>query len=215
MSIPQHPPMELGNVLDGLDDAGNLANESMLGSIYHFPTFTSSANQRGNKARPGGGRMITAVLLRNTSGLTLLGKRLGLLDTTAGYGGCKNVVGYASARAERKVVLIDPWLPSTGVADDECFWGIIAGPAIVLTPIAGSGFGGADIAVGGPLIATTGTTTGVTTSGRVGNPAIANATDAQGAFDQAIALLGRALSARTTGETASDLLVDWNIQTFR
>lgn len=209
-----HPPFALGEVLAGTDANGNLINDHWLGACFQFPTFTATGNQRGNKTRPGGGRAITAVCLRNTSGLTLLGKRFGLIDLTAGWEGVKSVYGYATVRPNRNIVLIDSWLPSTGVPDDGIFWGIIAGPALVLTPMAGADQVG-DIAVGSPLVNSTGTTTGATTSGRVALASIANATDAQGAFDQAGALVGRALSARTTAETNSDLLVDLNIRVFR
>lgn len=208
-----HPPFELGTTLPGTDSQANLINDDILGQIWQFPTFNATSRQRGQKNRPGGGRMITAVALRNNSGLTLLGKRFALIELTAGYLGVKNINGYAVVNPKRNIVLIDSWLSSSGVADKDIFWGIIAGPAIVLTPMAGADQVG-DIAVGSPLVNSTGTTSGVTTSGRVALASIANATDATGAFNQSLAMLGRALSARTTGETNSDLLVDLNIQSF-
>lgn len=200
-------PMGLGQTLTGKDSDGNLFHTDKLGLIYEFPTFNASGDNRGQKARPGGGRQIRAVLLRNTSGFTLLGGRLGLLDTTAGYGGVQNVVGYAAALAPFGVVVIDPFVDANGIVDDDLFWGIIQGPVLCKTPIAGASFNG-DVAVGNKLIGVTGTTTGATTSGRVGNASLANATSAQSAFDQACALVGRALSARTTGETNADILVE-------
>jgi hypothetical protein len=129
------------------------------------------------------------------------------LDTTAGYAGVQKVVGYTATLAPFGVVVIDPFLDANGVASNDIFWGIISGPVLCKTPIAGSSFNG-NISVGNKLIGVTGTTTGATTSGRVGNASLANATSAQDAFDQAAALVGRALSARTTGETNSDILVE-------
>lgn len=207
------PPMELGQTLDGKDADGNLTNEEKLGEIYTFPalTLTGGPNrQKGVKT----GKAIKAILLRNTSGLTLLGKRLGQLDRTAGYAMTKNVDGYSAAIYSRGVVVIDPFLPSTGVADDDIFWGIIEGAVPILLPLADSAHT-TDIAVNDPLVAATGTTSGVTTSGRVTHVRFANATAggteaALSAFNNIYSCIGRAMSARTSQETTAgaDILVD-------
>lgn len=202
----------LGEALKGTDSEGTLINGDKLGLVVEFKTFSQDVRRRGSPTRPSQGISIYAVLLRNTSGGVLLPKRMALLSATAGYKPLQEAINYASSRGERNCVLVDPWLPSAGVAANDLFWGIVGGPAIVLTPIAGSAFAG-DIAVGNHLVATTGTTTGATTSGRLGNVTIANATDAQGAYD-AMASVGRALSARTTGETNADLLVYFNNRAF-
>ena len=66
-----------------------------------------------------------------------------------------------------------------------------------------------------------GDTTGATTSGRVSNVTVTAATagntlNGYDGFKMAYAVLGRAMSARTTGETTAgtDLLVDWAINLF-
>jgi hypothetical protein len=208
------PPMELGQTLDGKDPDGNLTNEDKLGMVHTFHAVTLTGGPNRSKTAKTG-RAVTAVLCRNTSGLTLLGKRLGQLDRTAGYAMTKNVDGYSTVLANQGVVLIDPNLPSTGVADDDIFWGIIGGPGLVLVPIAGADFN-LDIAVNAPLVSSTGTTTGATTSGRVSNVTVTAATAANtlngyDGFKMAYAVLGRAMSARTTGETTAgtDILVHW------
>jgi hypothetical protein len=213
------PPMELGQVLDGKDPDGNLTNEDKLGMVHTFPCVTLTGGPTRSKG-PNTGRAVTAVLLRNTSGLTLLGKRLGQLDRTAGYAMTKNVDGYSTTLANQGVVVIDPNLPSTGVADDDIFWGIISGPALVLVPIAGADMNG-DIAVNAPLVSSTGTTTGATTSGRVSNVTVTAATagntlNGYDGFKMAYAVIGRAMSARTTGETTAgtDILIDTAINLF-
>lgn len=213
------PPMELGNVLDGKDADGNLQHEDKLGLIYTFARYPMTGGPNKSKS-PHTGRPITAVLLRNTSGGALLGKRLGQLDRTAGYAMTKNVDGYSTTLANQGVVLIDPFLSSAGVADDDIFWGIISGPAPVLVPLAGADMNG-DIAVNAPLVSSTGTTTGATTSGRISNVTVTAATAANtlngyDGFKMAYAVVGRAMSARTTGETTAgtDLLVDWAIRLF-
>lgn len=214
------PPMELGQVLDGVDPDGNLTNEDKLGMVYTFGNYTPSGGPNRAKAISGG-RPITAVLMRNTSGAALLPALLGQISRTAGYGMVKNVDGYSTTLANQGVVLIDPFLPAAGVASNDIFWGIIGGPALVNMPIAGADANG-DIAVNAPLVSSTGTTTGATTSGRVSNVTFTAATAGNtlngfDGFKMAYGVLGRAMSARTTGETTAGtkILVDWAINIFR
>jgi hypothetical protein len=213
--VMAEPPMDLGETLDGLDDAGNLINNDKLGQVYYFDTKTDRKNPGRVSGKP-----IGAVLLRNTSGLTLLGKRFGQLDRTAGYDMNHNVAGYSTTLANRGIVLIDPYLPSTGVADDHIFWGLFSGPALVLLPLLGSDHT-ADIAVNDQLVAATGTTTGATTSGRVTHVRFTNATAGEtgaafNAFNMIAGRVGRAMSARTSQETTAgaDILVDLGIPLF-
>ncbi len=210
MEYGGNPPMELGEVLAGKDSDGNLINDQWLGQVFVFPASRVSANLRGGKNRRTG-KPIKAILLRNESGITLYGKRLARLTPTAGYSLCESVNGYAAGSlACRNVVGIDEFLPSAGVADDAIFWGIIGGPFTVLVPATGAGMNG-DIAVGNHLVAGTGTTTqSVTQSGRVSNITLPGTTGATDAVNMAAGIVGRALSARTTGETTAgtDLLVD-------
>lgn len=205
------PFMELGQTMKGKDADNNLLHEDKLGMIQTFPVQTLTGGPNRSKSVKTG-KVIVAVLLRNTAGFALLPKQLAQLDRTAGYGMTKNADGYSTTNNNRGVVLVDSFLPAAGVADDDLFWGIIGGPAPVLVPIAGAGFNG-DIAVNGLLVAATGTTTGVTTSGRISNFTAITA-DTTLAVQIAAGILGRAMSARTTGETTSgtDLLVDWAIR---
>ena len=219
MYEPGVPPMNLGESLDGVDLDSNLTNTDKLGMVYTFPANTLTGGPNRQKSVKTG-RAITAVLLRNTSGAALLPKRLGQLDRTAGYAMTKNVDGYSTTLANQGVVVIDPFLPAAGVASNDIFWGIISGPAAVLVPIAGADFNG-DIALNAPLVSSTGTTTGATTSGRVSNVTVTAATagntlNGYDGFKMAYAVLGRAMSARTTGETTAgtDILVDWAIGLF-
>lgn len=207
------PPMELGETLAGTDDNGNLINGHWLGQIFEFPYLDPDSQRRGNKKRLTG-RTVKAICLRNESGLTLLPKRLARLTRTAGYSLLESVDGYCDALAEKLLVAVDPKLnASNGVADDDIFWGVISGPTLILSPQAGAAFNG-DIAVGAALIGATASTTGTSVAGRVSNVSLANATDAQGAFDQAAYLLGYAMSALTTGQTDADLLVNMCVQLF-
>jgi hypothetical protein len=206
----EDPPMFLGETLKGTDADGNLINAERLGQIFTLPYGRVASPQvRAAKGRFTG-HPITAVLLRNTSGGVLLGKRLGQLSRTAGFKPLQEVDGYSTTLANQGVVIIDSQLGSAGVASNDIFWGIIRGPATILTPIAGADFNG-DIAVGGRLVSSTGTTTGATTSGRPSNVTMNATTGLTDAYKMAANAIGVAMSARTTGETNADLLLNATI----
>lgn len=191
------PPFELGETLAGTaEDGTTLINDSVLGTVYEFPAQRLGVSQiRGAKGRTTG-RPIVAIALRNTGGFTMLGKRIATLDTAAGYGRLKNATGYTVTVATDNVVFIDPFLPATGVADDDIFWGILSGPTTVLTANAI-----VSIASGDRLIAGTGTTSQATTA--AGGADKANAAT----LAHEAVVIARAMSARTTNETNTDLLV--------
>lgn len=209
----------LGQTITGTGaDGSTLINHDKLGTVVRFPSFGTTANARGNKARPARATQIVAVLLRNLSGITLYGGRLAQLSRTAGYEAVTAVKGYTVAQSHRDCVLIDPWLDANGVVANDLFWGIIGGPAPALMPTTGAGLLGGDIAVGdfiqsGTFNSTSGATSGVGV-GRISNMSIANATAAQSAYDQAVAVLGKALSAKTTQQTTAgqDCLIEWFIK---
>jgi hypothetical protein len=208
------PPMDLGETLKGLEGT-TLINSEKLGGVYWFDNKATRKSVARQTGKPLG-----AVLMRNTAGFVLLGKRLGQLDRTAGFAMNHNVDGYSAINANKGVVLIDPYLASAGCADDEIFWAIFSGPALCLLPLVAADHT-ADIAVNDPLVAATGTTTGVTTSGRVTHVrfAVATAGGTQAAlsgFDQMYGCIGRAMSAKTSQETTAgaELLVDFSIKLF-
>lgn len=217
------PPMGLGETLSGTITQGGtttLLNEEKLGMVHVFRAKPYTATNAVGGKQQYTGKPIVAVLLRNTSGITLLGRRFGQLSRTAGYVMTKEVDGYSTTLANQGIVLIDSYLPSTGVLDDDIFWGIVRGPATVLMPLLGSDHT-ADIAVNDPLVAATGTTTGATTSGRVTHYRAFNATAGETgaphqAFRQAYACVGRAMSAKTSQETTAGetnlLLVDFSLR---
>lgn len=208
-------PMNVGETLTGTDADGNLIHIDALGLPYVIPLNRQTNLQRGNKGRLSYKPLI-GVLLRNTSGGVLLGKRLGQLSRTAGYGMSQGVDGYSTTLANFGVVLIDPYLPSGGVASNDIFWGFIAGQLPVLVPLAGSDMNG-DIALNAQLVAATGTTTGATTSGRVSNVTVNATTGITDAVKMSLGYIGRALSARTTQETTAgnDILVDLAISFWK
>lgn len=203
----ESPPFSLGETLKGtqtLDGTTTTINEKVLGTRCAFEDVNwSSATDRPRLSNA----KICAIALRNTSGLTLLPKRFVLVDKTAGRGMLKNADGYAHDINLGPAVLVDPFLPSAGVADDDIFWGLYAGPATCLTPTVAADFNLAIVA-GVELVCATGSTSGNSTGGRVSNVTFPGQTGDTAAFSAAARMIGWALSSRTTDITNSDILVN-------
>jgi len=202
-------PFELGETLAGTDTDGNLINADKLGLIYEVPANDYSGTTPKKRRT---GKTLKVICLRNLSGARLYGKRLARLNKTAGYKLVESTDGYTTTLADGPAVVIDEFLSTVGVASNDIFWGVLEGPVLVRTPLAGATFNATGIAVGDSLVAATGSTTGATSSGRIGGYALANATDAAGAHNQSRYAIGFALSARTSGETNADLLIHATVQ---
>ncbi len=207
------PNFGLGETVKGTaDDGTTLINDAWLGQIHEFQYGSNVAISRGGKKRKTG-RTVRAICIRNTSGAAMLPSRVITLDPTAGYHLLQRTLGMSTVLCAPHVAVVDDALPTAGVAQNDIFWAVIEGPQLVYTPLAGSQFNGVDIAVGAPLVAATGSTTGATTSGRITNVTFTFATagDTSNGFDgfrMARNLLGAALSARTTAETNALCLVN-------
>lgn len=208
--MQEDAPFQLGETFQGtqtIDGTTTTINEHILGTRHAFPHVDYSRTGLTTPRSLLSGAKICAIAVRNTSGITLLPKRLVLLDVTAGYGMLKNCDGYGHDQTIGPVVLVDPWLPSAGVADDAIFWAIYKGPAMCLTPAVAADFNLA-ITAGSPLVCATGTTSGNSTGGRVANVTLPGQTGDTAAFNHAVKMIGWALSARTTDITNSDILVN-------
>ncbi len=200
MARDEAPPFDRGEY-----EATAGALDHLIGKEWVFEDVDYS--QRGTKpARTN--RPVTCRLVRNDSGGALLPKRLGVFSTVAGEYGA--VIDGMTSVSYGEGYPIDEFLPSAGVPDGAYFWIVVKGPAVVLTPIAGSEFNG-DISIGQRLVALTAATSGATTAGRVAAENITASTqtaDYSQILDEAANRIGRALSAKTTGNTNSDILVE-------
>jgi hypothetical protein len=196
----------MGQTMKGTDADGNLINSFHEGEMYWLPDNRQTANIRGSKARRSN-RPLLGVVCRNTSGITLLGKRLGIFerDTSNPTDFLGRVNGYSATLRGDGIVAIDDQLNSTGVAANDFFWGILFGLQTILTANAGADFVG-DIAAHSRLVA--GTAAGTTTSaaGRIANVTLSTATEAL-----VTPIVGWALTARTTGNTGSEVFVSLNL----
>lgn len=191
-------------------DSNNLLGVSLEGQEKTFEDLDYATT--GGSAVPAArsARKVVCRLVRNDSGITLYAKQLVNLNAAG-----TKVTGLATLDSS-DAFPVDEFVPSSGVRANDLFWIVVEGPAMCLTPYAGAGFNGVDIAVGAKLhsvTSTAGTTAAGTTSaaGRVTNFVAVAATTA-GQFTSLINYtqnyLGQALTARTTGNTHTDILVD-------
>lgn len=195
-------PFQRGDTLKGTDADGNLINSDKVGLMYWMSDVKLSGNQRGQKALRSN-TPVLGMVCRNVSGIALLGKRLGQRerDATNIFDFSGHVDGYANTLRGTGLIAIDEHLPSAGVADDDLFWGILYGHAILLTPNAGAEFP-EDIAAHARLICATGAGTTTSLAGRIGSVTLSTATQAL-----ETALIGWALTARTSNNTGSEVMV--------
>jgi hypothetical protein len=143
---------------------------------------------------------IEGVLVRNSSGAALTPGRT--VSWTAAYR-WRRVSGYTTTTAQEVAGVVDDQLPSAGVASNDLFWLLRRGPCLVKTPLAGDA--GNVFAEGDILVALTAVTSGATTAGRPGVLASAATTNTAAAI---LNVYARVMSARTTAQTATDMLVN-------
>jgi hypothetical protein len=155
---------------------------------------------RGMKTLRTGGEVICQ-LVRNDSGIALLPKRVAVWK--AGYRG-RRVSGYVTTDYAMAAGVVDEWLPSAGVADDDLFWLTVKGPSRVLNDIAAATT--AHIDEGAYIVALTAATSQATTAGRV--QAFVATSNATNAVSEALNRIGVAMSTRTSANTNSDVLAD-------
>lgn len=203
-------PIKLGETLKGTDSAGNLINTDKEGKLYQIAATDESVSQiRGNKKRLTGHNIVVRIV-RNTSGVVLNGKRL-VVSESDGYETLGRTDGYARTTGQGRILgATDPYLDSNGVAANDLCLVVVKGPTLCLTPDTGTGM--IDIAVGDMLYAATAAASTGATAGRIRGVTLAGQTAATDAFNAAINRIGEALTAKTTAETAEDILVHMMIE---
>jgi len=181
----------------------DLGGQNLEGKEWEFEDIDLS--QTGAKpARTN--RTVRCRCVRNVSGISLLPKRIVTYQSagTDGRYDVGRVDGYSTTVAARAAGVVDEWLSSTGVVNNDLFWIVVSGPTKVLTDLAG----GANnvVSIGGLVTALTAATSQATTAGRVQPQDLTGATALLG--NQIQNVIGKALSAVTTANTNADLLVD-------
>jgi hypothetical protein len=145
-------------------------------------------------------RFVRIRAVRNSSGINLLPERIARYKTTTRN---TEVDGYTTVTAADWAGIVDEWLPAAGAPANTVFYIATHGPSEVLTDIAAVD----TINEGDFLVALTAATSQATTAGRVDLAATTGSTTAV-SINQLLNKLGRALSAKTSANTNSSILVD-------
>ena len=200
MPRTEAPPFERGQTFYGQSpvpaiDTNNLGGVQHEGKIWEFEDidYSSGVGAKGTRT----GRMVKCMCVRNASGIALLPQRLAVLQLS-GLLFTGRVDGYAKvAPAANRAYPIDEFLPAAGCPNNDMCWVVVEGPAMCLTDIAALN----SIVAGDPLIAQTAATSQCTTAGRIILMDMTSLT-------QRFGMVGYALSAKTTNNTAASILVD-------
>lgn len=197
----------------------NVTGLPKRGFTYHGGTPDSIGKTLGLEGHPmrfmddypgsGGVRVkrsdsqVYAVLVRNVSGITLTPGRT--VSWKAGFRG-RRIDGFTTTTAQEVAGVVDDQLPAAGVANNDLFWLIVKGPVLIKTPLAAGA--GSVFAEGDVLVALTAATSQATTAGRPAVLASAATTNTAAAI---INRYARVMSAMTTAQTNTNMLVDLNI----
>jgi hypothetical protein len=203
MAVRENPPFGRGQTYynGGTIDSNDLKGQELEGQEFWFPDVDWTASGVGAKPKRSE-RMIKVRVVRNTSGGALLPKRIARFEADGLEYGAR-VDGMTRTTAERGYP-IDEFLPDAGVPNNDLFYVVVEGPAMVLTPLEGDANN--VFSVGTVIVALTAATSGATTAGRARPQDLTGATAVLG--DNIQNRIGRALSAKTTGNTNADLLVE-------
>lgn len=144
-------------------------------------------------------RLVHLKAVRNSSGIALLPKRLARYKAATVN---TEVDGYPAAVATYFAGVVDEFLPSAGVANTDVFYIVTKGPSLCLTDVGAPD----DIVADDILVSIAGSSSQSTTAGRVDLAVTTGATAVLAA--QLVNRVGRAMSAVTSGNTNSNILVD-------
>lgn len=200
MARDDAPPFGRGETFYGISpsptiDSTHLGGEQHKGKTWVFEDLNYSSPHAGTRT----GRMVVCRCMRNVSGISLLPSRL----VSAVVGDAGKCDGYTTTTAAPAAGVVDEWLPSSGVPNNDLFWCVIEGPSLVLSDLAGGVNN--SIALDQVVVALTAATSQATTAGRVAIQDLSGATTTLGNNIQNA--IGRALTALTTGQTNTTFLL--------
>lgn len=200
MARNENPPFPRGSTFynGNTIDTNNLGGVNLEGMIWVFEDLELGTPQKGTRT----GKPVTCMCVRNVGASAILPGQLVTMQVS-GLNATARVDGKARTTAVN-CVPVDEWLPAAGCPVNDLCWVVIEGPCMMLTDLAA----GANnlIPEGTVLVALTAATSGATTAGRVAPQDLTGATAALGL--QVQNRLGYALSARTTAQTNTTILVD-------
>ena len=194
MARNENPPFGRGETYFSGVGATTTDPQGIIGKEWVFEDNNPNTKAvRSNKS-------VRCRAVRNSSGIALLPRRIAQFSLTAGSFS-HEVTGYTTTTAQRGY-LIDEFLPATGVANNDVFWIVIEGPAEGITDLATAD----TIAIGDKLVALTAATSQATTAGRLDQAVFTGATTPLA--DQILHYIGHAMSATTSANTNTALLID-------
>jgi len=154
-------------------------------------------------------KTVKMMLVRNVSGIALASKAV--VKWATGYRN-RRVGGYCSVNFEEVAGVVDEFIGSAGVPNNDLFWLAVSGPALLRKSLAASAE--CVIAEGQVLVALTAASSQAATAGRI--LPFAATSDVTSIGSVALNRIGRALSASTTAQTGGsatpNILVDLEIQ---
>lgn len=177
-------------------DSSPTTSVAIEGIHKAFANKDYSSSRNALPLRTGGETV--CILVRNVSGRTLLPKMA--VVWKAGFVGTR-VDGFSAAESGVVAGIVDEWLPSTGVANNDLFWLAVKGPSLCLkesstTAIAHDNWVAA-------ITAAASTTS--TTAGRI--RAVAATSESTTTLSHALNRIGRAMSTSNTSGASTDFLV--------
>jgi len=184
-------------------DSADLPGPSVLGQVHVFQDTDPSDE---TKHRSNGD--VTAIAVRNVSGISLVPKRLVVFKTDA-IG--KEVDGYCSTYSQLCAGVVDDHLPAAGCPDDDICWIIVKGPCLVTSSVPSITLAAA---VNDPVHAKTAASSTAASNiagGRWVRNAAAAATGASALLVNHNRI-GFAMTARTADNTDSDTLINVTIR---
>lgn len=179
----------------GIDTEGGLT--TFLGKVFVLPDVPISTSNSATSPRTS--HNVKVRVVRNSASFAL---RPGRAVTFKAGTNMTEVDGYATTTGQEVAGIVDERIAAAGVASGDDFLIVVEGPSLVLNDIASGAT--TVIAEGDYLCALTAVTSGATTAGRLLKQDLTGATALLGAQIQMV--IGRALSAATTANTATNVL---------
>lgn len=128
----------LGETQKGTDANGSVIRRELLGTAWEDEALDPSISTIRGGRGPLTPRKRTLQPFRNVAGSALLGGRFAVRDTAGDnsetYPVELQLSGYASGRSSRGLVVLDPYIPAAGVADNDIVNGILKGDVPLTLP---------------------------------------------------------------------------------
>ena len=137
------PDFGLGDTIKGQNEYSVDINMPYEGREYSFPVTEEVASAAKMSSRVIG-RKVVARIMRNKTGGVLAAGEIIVVDLDGGHAG----VGTADAKSsagDRCCLVVDPAIPSSGVAANDLFYAIVKGPTKAKQPASAEDLAAGDV----------------------------------------------------------------------